>query len=321
MQNVTAPVSLAKLFQLLGNGEDLKICEELLSLKYSGSLKSKGHVYYSLKTLKDCLTTTTEEPSEQSSLQWMKLGMMHNGNCLTVDILESHKIGKECSLWDILEEQVDQKYFLSTEQTAKLLSKSSEEAKETGFMMQGGVSCTLSSQGGGQGAKTGLYLINKNRGKITFREDFNCLDANYFKGLDTHQARTGVLEVSAVLTPDREEKRQNGRRIKNPGEPMFTLTAQDKHGVMIYQTPRGNNAGGLKEIAPTLTKNSYEHNNHLVQNSRIRRLTERECFRLQGSTDEDFEKAAKVNSPSQLYKQAGNGATIDVIYEIARRLT
>lgn len=41
--------------------------------------------------------------------------------------------------------------------------------------------------------------------------------------------------VRAVLTPDREEKRQNGRRMKEDGEPMFTLTAQDRHGVAVTE--------------------------------------------------------------------------------------
>src|SRR5699024_12256266 len=40
--------------------------------------------------------------------------------------------------------------------------------------------------------------------------------------------------VYAVLTPDRIEKRQNGRRFKEDGEPMFTLTSQDRHGVLQY---------------------------------------------------------------------------------------
>ena len=53
---------------------------------------------------------------------------------------------------------------------------------------------------------------------------------------------------------------------------------------------------------------------------RIRKLTPKECWRLQGWNDEDFEKAAKVCSDSQLYKQAGNGVTVNVIYEIAKRL-
>jgi DNA (cytosine-5)-methyltransferase 1 len=55
-------------------------------------------------------------------------------------------------------------------------------------------------------------------------------------------------------------------------------------------------------------------------NNRIRRLTPKECFRLQGFPDEYFHKAQKVNSDTQLYKQAGNSVTVSVIYEIAKRL-
>ena len=53
---------------------------------------------------------------------------------------------------------------------------------------------------------------------------------------------------------------------------------------------------------------------------RIRKLTPRECFRLQGWTDDYFDKAQQFNSDSQLYKQAGNGVTVTVIEEIAKRL-
>ncbi len=62
---------------------------------------------------------------------------------------------------------------------------------------------------------------------------------------------------------------------------------------------------------------------YLIENKsdrRIRRLTPRECFRLQGFPDEYFERAREVNSDNQLYKQAGNSVTVNVIYEIARRL-
>lgn len=52
----------------------------------------------------------------------------------------------------------------------------------------------------------------------------------------------------------------------------------------------------------------------------IRKLTPRECFRLQGWSDEYFNRAELVNSDSQLYKQAGNGVTVPVIYEIAKRM-
>lgn len=52
----------------------------------------------------------------------------------------------------------------------------------------------------------------------------------------------------------------------------------------------------------------------------IRKLTPKECFRLQGWSDEDFEKAQQFNSDSQLYKQAGNGVTVNVIEAIAERM-
>lgn len=58
----------------------------------------------------------------------------------------------------------------------------------------------------------------------------------------------------------------------------------------------------------------------ILENKRIRKLTPRECFRLQGWSDEYFDRAALVNSDSQLYKQAGNGVTVNVVYEIAKRL-
>lgn len=166
-------------------------------------------------------------------------------------------------------------------------------------------------------------LVNIANGELKIRKDntSNCIDANYLKGLDNHGARTGVL-VAPVLTPDREEKRQNGRRFKEPGEPMFTLTAQDKHGVAI--------SIDLKSEKSTTRRGMYKQdyvgaldtscNIGVTKGYQIRKLTPRECWRLQGFPDWAFDKAAEVNSDSQLYKQAGNSVTVNVIYEIAKRL-
>ena len=185
-----------------------------------------------------------------------------------------------------------------------------------------------------------------------------------------------------VLTPDRLEKRQNGRRFKTDGEPMFTLTAQDRHGVVVeneikkYGTiqPNYNQSGVVYDtdgIAPTIrayqggnlepkirvkeaTKQGYaeaeigdsvnlSHPNSKTRRGRvgkqiantlltgesqgvvepdfrIRKLTPRECWRLQGFPDWAFDKAQEVNSNSQLYKQAGNSVTVNVIAAIAKKL-
>lgn len=224
--------------------------------------------------------------------------------------------------------------------------------------------------------------------------------------------------VIPVITPDREKKRQNGRRFKENGDPSFTLTAQDRHGIAIgyplgvlrnvrsdfgKQIRKQYESGSVaisrhefleKEIRddnisntldtvqkdnwlaigiddtygydgvriydngymPTLRSERFglkvglgiegermnkEDNGKYpgiyVQLSddctvyaiwypkyecyiAIRKLTPKECFRLQGWDDEYFEKAQLVNSDSQLYKQAGNGVTVNVVYEIAKRI-
>ena len=63
-----------------------------------------------------------------------------------------------------------------------------------------------------------------------------------------------------------------------------------------------------------------ENDKFAARSLRIRRLTPKECFRLQGFSDELFEKAAKVNSDAQLYKQAGNGVTVTVVYAIGKTI-
>lgn len=162
----------------------------------------------------------------------------------------------------------------------------------------------------------------------------------------------------------------NGRRFKENGEPAFTLTAQDRHGVAIsVDTSTTSGGGGIKvkeavkkgyteatkgdsinfafpnsklrrgrvgkQVAQTLDTScnqaavveiaedckawaiwSEKYNCYLA----IRKLTPRECFRLQGWQDEYFERAEQFNSNSQLYKQAGNGVTVTVIQHIAERM-
>jgi len=92
------------------------------------------------------------------------------------------------------------------------------------------------------------------------------------------------IVVQPVLTPDRLKKRQNGRRFKENGDPSFTLTGQDKHGVML--------------------------------DSKIRRLTPTECERLQGFPDGWTEGV----SDTQRYKTLGNAVTVNVIMAIMKRL-
>lgn len=131
-----------------------------------------------------------------------------------------------------------------------------------------GVSCTLTSQTGGLGGKTGLYLLN------------------------------GTKEGNTYLSANSYE--HNNHLIEG-----FNDWNIDKFAEMMTSPP-----------SPSKRLIDYTDKN----NCKIRRLTPKECFRLQGFPDEYFDRAAQVNSDSQLYKQAGNAVTVNVIYEIAKRL-
>ena len=207
---------------------------------------------------------------------------------------------------------------------------------------QDGLSCTLTSNGGGFAGNTGLYSVgqlpiksltksgyqiaepgdsidlaypnlNTRRGRVgkqiahtitpnitqgVYFIDMNpepkitelarCITARQDAGISNRRGEhSGVLEKAeegprAVLTPDRESIRQQGRRMKDPEEPMFTLTTQDLHGV--------------------------------ADNDKIRKLMPIECWRLQGFTDEQFHKAQSAGlSDARLYKMAGNAVSVPVI--------
>lgn len=179
----------------------------------------------------------------------------------------------------------------------------------------------------------------------------NVYDSNGVSPSLTTNKGEGNKIAIPVLTPDRVEKRQNGRRFKEDGEPMFTLTGQDRHGIAIevkeatkqgyaecrvgidsvnFSMPSSKTRRGRvgQEIANTLDTScnqgifvqvSEELTVYAVWYEKyqcyiaIRKLTPKECFRLQGWSDDYFEKAQFVNSDSQLYKQAGNGVTVTVI--------
>lgn len=142
-----------------------------------------------------------------------------------------------------------------------------------------------------------------------------------------------------VLTPDRIKKRQNGRRFKTNGDPEFTLTGQDRHGVLVREaTKKGYDIAKIGDsinISQPNSKTRRGRVGHGVANTlttaieqatltgdlRIRKLTPRECWRLQGFPDWAFTRAREAGlSDSQLYKQAGNSVTVSVVHAIAERL-
>lgn len=155
-----------------------------------------------------------------------------------------------------------------------------------------GVACSLTANGGGMGAKTGLYLIDMNSDPV-ITDEARCITARQDSGISKHRGEhSGVLieePPRAVISPERENVRQQGRRMKEPNEEMYTITAQDRHGIF--------------------------------HRGRVRKLMPIECWRLQGFSDEQFNKVAESGiKDGQLYKMAGNSVSVPVISAIGRKI-
>lgn len=221
-----------------------------------------------------------------------------------------------------------------------------------------GLSPTLNTmQGGGREPK--IIVKRPLKGKTTNGWHFEqeCFDPNGITGSIKAGGGSGnipKLVVRPCLTPDREKKRQNGRRFKNDGEPSFTITSTDRQGVAIAKVQPKEEFGRIgKQATETFNDNlgsvkdgdviePYNHRLHtdgktptvttrpeglktailpVTDNLRIRKLTPLECWRLQGFMDEQFYKAKEAGvSNSQLYKQAGNAVTVPVVEAIAEKL-
>lgn len=229
----------------------------------------------------------------------------------------------------------------------------------------------------------------------------NCYFSEGINPTVTCNKNEGNKIAIPVLTPDRIHKRQNGRRFKEEGDDMFTLTSIDRHGVALKirvankqgydiareredsinfsyptsNTRRGRVGVGVAQTLDTkceqgvaviagLGEKKSNGGTQFYQQDRvydgegtatslnsqlpgggqmygikpqenvdtiyypkgdcqiaIRKLTPKECFRLQAVPDELFERAKFVNSDAQLYKQAGNAVTATVVYALAKKLT
>lgn len=173
-----------------------------------------------------------------------------------------------------------------------------------------GIATTLVGEGGGLGAKTGLYLIDQSLTEPKLTVEARCLTARYTAGATKRTAmNSGVLEVQPILT--------QGIKVRNGTKQGYQLAVVGDSVDLSYPSSLTRRARVGRGIAHNLScscqMGAVVWKGRVVK---IRRLTPKECFRLQGFSDDLFEKAKAVNSDAQLYKQAGNGVTVPVVYAI-----
>lgn len=220
-------------------------------------------------------------------------------------------------LKDMLENEVDEKYYLSDKDIMKIYKWNAYQKPLDRVLGKESISPTITARGAGED-HSGMVLISQK-----------------------------LKKTSKILIPEATKK---GYAIANDGDGVYINRPHQKRGVVqegMIQTLKTQcddvgvvvnlkkdtqnyieweeegkldiDCRAWKEncVAPTTTTPKTKV---LQNNLRIRKLTPKECFRLMGFSDEDFEKASKVNSNAQLYKQAGNSIVVNVLEAIFREL-
>jgi DNA (cytosine-5)-methyltransferase 1 len=169
-----------------------------------------------------------------------------------------------------------------------------------------GVSCTLSATCGGFGGRTGLYDVS---GGVPIKE----------------ATKKGYKMAYPGDSIDLAYPQTNTRRGRVGRQIAHTLTTDATQGTLTFidlnADPRQTKLARC--INTRQDAGLHKHRGEcsgVLESKRIRRLTPRECLRLQGWHDEQIDQVLAIQSDNQVYKQAGNGVTVTVVEAIGRRL-
>ena len=223
----------------------------------------------------------------------------------------------ELRLKDMLEDQVDEKYYLSEDIQKRF--------KFTDDTFTKSIVGTTKPDFRTIGQRDLVYQENGVIGALVatdYKQPKQILETKRLGGVfDTEKSKHQAGSVwdkdglSPTLDTMQGGYRQPCIEIKNNTKKGY-LEAHDGDGVYTnVSTKRGT---VQKEMIQTLT--TFQDKGVVMNDLRIRKLTPKEYWRLMGFDDEDFEKASQVNSNTQLYKQAGNSICVPVLIAILNNI-
>ena len=218
----------------------------------------------------------------------------------------------ELKLKDMLEDEVDEKYYLS-DKMINFFYKNEQVQKEKGngfrFNVTDGnvIAKTITTRAGSR--MDDNFIGDKEEYKNAYLRNFGSKgklqDKDYCDTLTASMGTGGGNDRGVVL-------KSKCKRLESLVEKTDFEEGKVLNMDLYNQTTNEN-------ISQCLTE-PHHNSQRLFDGLRIRKLTPRECWRLMGFTDEEFEKASKVNSNSQLYKQAGNSIVVNVLVNILNNL-
>ena len=291
-------------------------------------------------------------------------------------------------LKDMLEDSVDEKFYISNEQMGKIANWKAQQKPFEKVLGNESITQTITARGAGEN-HSGMVVYSPDNENTTNMQSqvenaVKCINGNVSRtvraggrgsvdrhswdivaepvrlgGLydtETSKHQAGAIWDKETIAPT-VDTMQGGNRQPLITEEPFIVASRGRNpenpsdrtaGIYLEQTLEPN-FSGCSNTLTTVQKDNYvakplaldeqneyirkdgtvgtlttdgsspKHNNRVIEianDLRIRKLTPKECWRLMGFDDADFEKAATVNSNSQLYKQAGNSIVVDVLYYI-----
>ena len=251
----------------------------------------------------------------------------------TISILERNSLGfafdissfqfppkqeLKLKLKDMLEDNVDEKYYLSDDKIDKISHWKEFQKPFEKVQGKNSIVPTLTARGAGE----------EHNGMITFSDNLEDTTNLQEQCLNIKNAtKKGYQEAYNGDRVDLSQPNSKTRRGRVQKDSIQTLTTQNNLGVVIGlfddtssdNFAKGKRDYGYRDEYGTL-KCQPKYSIYKNTDLRIRKLTPKECWRLMGFDDEDFEKASKVNSNTQLYKQAGNSIVVNVLENILKNL-
>lgn len=240
-------------------------------------------------------------------------GIPQNRNrCFMISIFGKHyyefpkPFKLELRLKDMLENEVGEKYFLSDKMIECFMSKGTGKYPRNERFIQ---NITRNNQD----VANSITTLAGNRATDNFIVEEGNIEQWHQRG--TVYNVNGIspticatdYKTPKLIIPEATKK---GYSEAGDGDGVYINRPQQKRGVV------------QKGMIPTLKTQCNDvgvcvNSEH---NLRIRKLTPKECWRLMGFADDSFDKAEKVNSNAQLYKQAGNSIVVNVLMNIFKQL-
>lgn len=224
-------------------------------------------------------------------------------------------------LKDVLEDDVDEKYYLSNDRVKQLIKIIRNDDVKEKTVYDGSIKNPKSKD-------IANCLTGRDRGIVNFQSSGNVVVEP--KIIQTHKLKSKtrnnpdrfrVFDINGI-SPTLHTCQGGGLQpcipIKN-GTKKGYLKAYPGDGAYLIN-PNGRTRRGRVQKDSIQTLTCGDNKGVVADDLRIRKLTPLECWRLMGINDEDFYKAQKVNSNSQLYKQAGNAIVVDVLAAIFMQL-